>query len=80
MELIELGLSDNLVEDISPLKRMSQLKYLDLDKNKVNDLTPLTELKELKSVYIYGRGINDISQLVGTIGPNETNNINGYKG
>jgi len=38
-----LEIQDNLLEDLNPLKKQTELSMLLLDRNKIADLTPLVE-------------------------------------
>ena len=43
-----LDLSDNKIDDITPLQNLTQLTKLDLSDNKIEDITPLQNLTQLK--------------------------------
>ena len=59
-----LILADNKVGDITPLKKLKHLHYLELFINPLKDITPLKDLKELVDVnFCYCWGINDYSIL-----------------
>lgn len=55
-----LILADNKVKDLTPLKKLKHLHYLELFVNNINDFSPLTSLKELVDINI---GYNDASNI-----------------
>ena len=55
-----LILADNKVKDLTPLKNLKHLHYLELFVNNINDFSPLTSLKELVDINI---GYNDASNI-----------------
>ena len=59
-----LDLSDNQIEDISPLVALPKLKVLVLDFNQITDLSPLMGLRELEILLLDGNQIEDIAPLV----------------
>ena len=63
-ELRLLILADNRIWDISPLKNLKHLHYLELFLNSISDLSPLAELHELVDVNICYNPISDISPLL----------------
>jgi Leucine-rich repeat (LRR) protein len=59
-----LILADNKVSDITPLKNLKHLHYLELFINPISDITPLADLKELVDLnFCYDRRIKDYSVL-----------------
>lgn len=63
-ELRLLILADNQIWDISPLKNLKHLHYLELFLNRISDLSPLADLHELVDVNISYNPIGDISPLL----------------
>ncbi len=63
-ELRLLILADNQIWDISPLKNLKHLHYLELFLNRISDLSPLAELRELVDVNISYNPIGDITPLL----------------
>ena len=61
----ELRLIDNKISDITPLKRLTNLEYLDLSGNQISDLSPLTDLTNLKYLHLENNQISDLSPLAG---------------
>ena len=66
--LIDLNLSDNKIENISPLDNMNlpHLKYIDFSENKIKDIKPLAELncKKLKEICLQYNNIDDFSPFL----------------
>ncbi len=65
-----LDLSINGIKDLTPLKVLKNLKWLNLRENYIEDLTPLAELKQLTMLNLLGWGesnsnIKDITPLSG---------------
>ena len=46
--------------DISPLKELNKLNYLNLSYIQISDISPLKELKQLTSLVLYENKISDI--------------------
>ena len=64
-ELRILILADNKVKDLSPIKKLKHLHYIELFVNpNITDVSPLGECKELVDVNISYLDINDISALL----------------
>ena len=64
-ELRLLILADNQVHDLTPLKKLKHLHYLELFVNRISDISPLAELHELVDVNIsYNGGLYDIEPLL----------------
>ena len=62
--LERLDLSENAINDLTPLKNLNKLKYVELDRNMISDLTPLSKLKNLEHLNIYNnKGIVDITPI-----------------
>ncbi|PHR94656.1 MAG: hypothetical protein COA78_31935 [Blastopirellula sp.] len=49
---IELNVSKNLISNLSPLARLTNLEKLDISLTGITDISPLMELKKLKSLYV----------------------------
>jgi len=60
---LELFLSFNEIEDISPLKSLTNLINLYLCNNRIADLSPLSGLTNLVNLELWGNQIEDISPL-----------------
>ena len=64
-ELRLLILADNQVRDLTPLKKLKHLHYLELFVNRISDISPLKDLHELVDVNIsYNGGLYDIEPLL----------------
>lgn len=64
--LKRLGLMGTNIRDLTPIKRLKNLVWLQLVLNtKVNDITPLKELKNLKVLHLVDNKISDITPLKG---------------
>lgn len=61
--LVLLHLSNNKINDLSPLKELKQLTVLDLGINRIRDIRPLEELKQLTALELHFNRISDISLL-----------------
>jgi len=61
--LKQLVLSDNDIEDISPLKNIRNLKQLVLSDNNIRDISPLKALRNLKQLVLSENEVSDISTL-----------------
>ena len=53
LDLAELNLYDNQISDLTPISRLSKLRWLNLGRNRITDLTPLKKLDHLKQLYLY---------------------------
>ncbi len=54
----DLRLTDNQIEDISPLAGLTGIDYcLDLRNNKITDYSPLKDMKNLQSLYVSGNPV-----------------------
>ena len=62
--LIELHLGLNQISDVSPLKHLTNLTYLDLHRNqRISDVSPLKDLTNLTWLSLRGNLISDMSPL-----------------
>ena len=59
----EGGLIPGILEDVSPLASMTNLKYLTLSSNNITDISPLNSLIKLVELNLAGNNITDISSL-----------------
>lgn len=64
-ELRILILADNKITDISPLKKLKHLHYLELFINNITDISPLEENKELVDLNLCYNRINNYESLLG---------------
>lgn len=64
-QLESLGLMGNLVEDITPIFRMKNLKILDISYCRVKSLAGVEAMEQLVMLLAEGNGISDISPVVG---------------
>ena len=55
--------SDNKVEDISALQKLSQLKVLILEKGNIQNIGVLSQLKELEQLNLMDNPIRDFSPI-----------------
>ena len=53
--------SSNEVADISPLKELTNLTYLQLSDNQISDVTPLAKLTKLETLHLSGNPIRHLS-------------------
>lgn len=60
-----LILADNKLTDISPLKSLKNLKYIELFMNRIPDVSTLAELEELLDININNIGLMDTTPLYG---------------
>lgn len=59
-----LKIDDNKLSDITPLRNLKKLTYLNLNDNvNISDITPLLNMKNLKFLDLHGNMISDISTL-----------------
>ncbi len=63
--LKRLGLSNNLISDISPIASLTDLTYLNLYDNPISDISPLSGLTNLTYLNFQYSNISDISPLSG---------------
>ena len=63
--LIELGLGDNAISDISTVSRLTNLTLLDLRDNSISDISPLAGLTNLTALGLGKNNIRNISPLAG---------------
>ncbi len=63
-DLRVLILADNKIKDITPLKNLKHLHYLELFVNKISDFSPLENLNELVDLNIGYNNVKDINQLL----------------
>jgi Leucine-rich repeat (LRR) protein len=59
----DLDLSNNQINDISPLSRLTGLEWVVLDDNNISDITPLSNLTNLTKLSLSDNQIRDISPL-----------------
>lgn len=57
----------NNIENIEPLRKMTNLKSLNLSNNKISDITSLYELTNLREVALHYNNITDITSLKGLV-------------
>jgi internalin A len=62
-ELVNLGISDNLVTDVSPLENLTKLRYLILWRNKIKDIGVLSNMPEMTDLSIGDNPIESIEPL-----------------
>ncbi|CAL5985181.1 leucine-rich_repeat domain-containing protein [Hexamita inflata] len=62
-QLKELLLSNNLIEDLTPLQTLTQLNTLSVGYNKIVDISGLNRLSNLKSLYLYNNSIENLNQI-----------------
>merc|ERR1712232_1477180 len=56
-------MGNNNVSDISQLKHLTKLTFLDLDTNQISDISPLEDLACLTRLWLINNKISDISPL-----------------
>lgn len=61
-ELHHIDLTDNKVEDLTPLQDL-HLKSLYLTRNNVTDISPLSRMKSLEQLFVDDNGITDVSPV-----------------
>ncbi|MDH4129475.1 MAG: leucine-rich repeat domain-containing protein, partial [Spirochaetota bacterium] len=54
---------NKLLSDLSPLKNLDNLKYLDISYTNVSDLSPLKNLKNLKTIVIWDPKVKNFLPL-----------------
>jgi len=62
-DLTQLDLSNNLIQDITPLAALTSLRELNLNANSTQDLAPLSGLTQLNTLSLRTNGLTDISAL-----------------
>ena len=70
--LVYLSLMDNLITDIAPLSKLTNLKNIDLCDNQITDISPLQALSNPASVYLSSNQITDFSSINSNIENNLT--------
>ena len=63
-----LNFMDLTDADITPLRYMTNLRYLELEANQITDLSPLADLAYLKVLSLNHNQISDLSPLAGLVG------------
>ena len=58
-----LNLRRTRVSDLTPLRNLTQLQWLDLNRTSVSDLTPLQNLTQLQSLDLGGTFVSDLTPL-----------------
>ncbi len=58
-----VGMSDNQIESLEPLRTLTKLTNLKLNNNKIKDLEPLSGLTELNALYLMDNYLTDLSPL-----------------
>ena len=61
--VVELGLEEKEIVDISPLQALTELRSLDLSNTQVVDLTPIARLDKLESLVLTRTPVVDLSPL-----------------
>jgi Leucine-rich repeat (LRR) protein len=62
-DLTNINLSYNKISDISSLKQLTNIQFLDLESNQIEDISSLRESKNLQKLFLSDNRINDISAL-----------------
>jgi hypothetical protein len=62
-KIIALSLTDNQIDDLSPLEGLGQLQVMELGKNQITDLAPLSGLTNLVSLNLSDNQITDLAPL-----------------
>ncbi len=65
LPLMEVDLSGNPLENLGPLRGMTELRKLYLERTNVEDLTPLIGMSSLETLYLNKTNVEDISPLKG---------------
>jgi internalin A len=63
LNLSWLDVSDNAINDVSPLMWLDTLRWLDIANNPIHDVSKLAVLNKLHSLYMGGNAITDLSQV-----------------
>ena len=61
--LVGLEISFNRINDISPLKGMTGLRYLGMGYNEIDDISALSGMTQMQSLWLIDNNISDISAL-----------------
>ncbi|CAL6040653.1 Leucine_Rich Repeat domain protein [Hexamita inflata] len=61
--LVTLYLSNNLLQDLNPLRSMKSLELIQINGNKIMDITPLNQLTNLTQLYLNNNSIVDLNQI-----------------
>ncbi len=61
--IIELNISDNKISDLTPLRKLINLKLLWSSNNQITSLMPLEELNNLETISLMNNFISDLSPL-----------------
>ena len=56
-----LGIVDNEIESLEPLRTLMKLTFLKLNNNKIRDLEPVSNLPMLNALFLNDNYVNDIS-------------------
>ena len=62
-DLTQLDLSDNLIQDITPLSALTSLQQLNLNINNIQNLAPLSGLTQLNTLFLRMNSLTEISAL-----------------
>lgn len=62
--IIGISLPSAGIKDLSALKALRKLQYIDLTNNEISDISILIQLPELKYLYLGGNKITDISPII----------------
>lgn len=68
--LTELGLGNCNITDITPLAKLTNIRYLYLQDNNITDITPLAQLSNLTELVLDGNNISDLKPLANLSGLN----------
>jgi internalin A len=63
--LFAFSVYNNAITDLSPLKKLTGLKFLDLNGNPLSSLKPLASLSELQELRVRSCGLKDLTPLKG---------------
>ena len=68
-KLRALGLGQNKpgIRDITPLRELTQIVWLNLYVGQIRDISPLAELTQLESLYLERNQVSDVNPLAGLI-------------
>ena len=67
-QLNQITLSNNKIQDITPLSKLTQLTELRLDQNQIQDITPLSKLTQLKKLNLKANPIQNMdASLIGLL-------------
>lgn len=66
LPLSELSVGDNQLQDIFPLRTLTDLEMLNVQNNRLRDLEPLKALRKLKELDFSGNDVRDISFMEDT--------------